>query len=407
MKFIAIFLIFSCFYSCKNENIKTYEMLNPIHVIDFDTLQSIPKFHLSEAVNTSSLIIPELTDKSMFSYVNKLEVYDSLIYILDTNSAKSLFVYNMNGQFLRQIGSIGQGPGEYWNISDFSIDKKRENIYLFDCDKQEINAYDIHSGKYKYTNSIDIKSNAEYIDCIDEELYISSYYYKQPDSDYLLFKLNQKDFCVEECYFSAKKYNKGSYAADYGGRSEFYNTPNGVRFIKNLSDIIMAIDPKGIYPFLALKSKNLLTVDDVKSKMTFSHDSRELNQGFMMQSVFDNMNKIYNIDEYIEFGDYIIFYITIDNGKNDVTRIVYNVKSKQSRLFNFVYDDVTFKKIGYQPSINFVYADSTAVYAYFRQEEIDRLLFCINEGCTDEFKMKNRISTITENSNPIIIRYEY
>lgn len=174
-----------------------------------------------------------------------------------------------------------------------------------------------------------------------------------------------------------------------------------------MSDTIVTVDSKGIWPFLTLRSKNLLTVNDVKSKMTFSHDSRELNQGFMIQSVFTNMNKIYNIDEYIEFGDYIIFYITIDNGKNDVTRIVYNMKSKQSRLFNFVYDDVTFKKIGYQPSINFVYADSTAVYAYFHQEEIDRLLFCINEGCTEEFKTKNKISTITEKSNPILIRYEY
>ena len=404
MKLINLFLILSCFYSCTTKNVNTYEMLESIHVIDFDTLKMISKFHLSEAVYSSSFIIPELTDQSMFSFVDKLEVADSLIYILDTYKAKAVFVYGMDGRFLRKIGSIGQGPGEYLNISDFSIDKKGGNICLFDCNKQKINVYDIHTGKYKSANYIKIESNVEYI---DNNLYVSSYYYKQPDPDFLLFKLDQKDFFIEESYFSAKKYNKGSYAADYGGRSEFYNTPNGVRFIKNLSDTIVTVDSKGIWPFLTLRSKNLLTVNDVKSKMTFSHDSRELNQGFMIQSVFTNMNKIYNIDEYIEFGDYIIFYITIDNGKNDVTRIVYNMKSKQSRLFNFVYDDVTFKKIGYQPSINFVYADSTAVYAYFHQEEIDRLLFCINEGCTEEFKTKNKISTITEKSNPILIRYEY
>jgi hypothetical protein len=47
---------------------------------------------------------------------------------------KSLFVFDTNGKFLHGIGKMGKGPGEYFELRNFDIDKNG-NIYILDFRK--------------------------------------------------------------------------------------------------------------------------------------------------------------------------------------------------------------------------------------------------------------------------------
>jgi hypothetical protein len=39
-------------------------------------------------------------------------------------------VFDRNGKFIRKIGSIGRGPGEYVHYFNFTVDENSESVYV-------------------------------------------------------------------------------------------------------------------------------------------------------------------------------------------------------------------------------------------------------------------------------------
>ncbi|MDR1896659.1 MAG: 6-bladed beta-propeller, partial [Prevotellaceae bacterium] len=54
--------------------------------------------------------------------------------------AKNVLVFKDNGEFERQVGARGQGPGEYIQANDFSIDSQG-NVYVYDGPKKQLLLY--------------------------------------------------------------------------------------------------------------------------------------------------------------------------------------------------------------------------------------------------------------------------
>ena len=70
--------------------------------------------------------------------------------MLDSRSAKSLFVFDKERLFIKTIGSIGNGPGEYTSIDDFTIDFDEKRNYN-NWQWKKIDFYDIFTGKFLRT----------------------------------------------------------------------------------------------------------------------------------------------------------------------------------------------------------------------------------------------------------------
>ena len=51
------------------------------------------------------------------------------------------------GKYLRDIGSIGRGPGEYTGISSAQIDEAGGKVWISTIDKNKIYSYDISTGR--------------------------------------------------------------------------------------------------------------------------------------------------------------------------------------------------------------------------------------------------------------------
>lgn len=64
---------------------------------------------------------------------------DGNIFITDRNSSV-IKVFDKNFRFLKSIGNIGQGPGEFQEITNFEIDNKK-NIVVFDNLSQRFTTY--------------------------------------------------------------------------------------------------------------------------------------------------------------------------------------------------------------------------------------------------------------------------
>jgi hypothetical protein len=74
--------------------------------------------------------ILETNDSCLFGEINKLEIYNGQYYILDRSDRKKIFVFSKNGKFIRAIGSVGKGPGEYNNVEDFTVNPKTGDVVI-------------------------------------------------------------------------------------------------------------------------------------------------------------------------------------------------------------------------------------------------------------------------------------
>ena len=103
------------------------------------------------------------------SKIGQIVITDSYIFI---QSRCELYMFSRTGKFIRKIGSIGKGPGEYICALSFGIDSTNQKIYIqtsthtlmtfsFDGKHIETNPLKAHGELFYYNNKIISVSNLE------------------------------------------------------------------------------------------------------------------------------------------------------------------------------------------------------------------------------------------------------
>ncbi|GHT23653.1 hypothetical protein FACS189430_07270 [Bacteroidia bacterium] len=139
-KYYIYLLLLLC--SC-SENNRIFEAENIIH-IDVEKSDKEYARYASKLVKSVSYIPLQTTNDCLIGQITKLIYAKDLIYIYDIQSNK-LYQFDKNGQFLRSIGAIGQGPGEYIRIQSFDVNQINGNISIYCQIKQSILEY-THDG---------------------------------------------------------------------------------------------------------------------------------------------------------------------------------------------------------------------------------------------------------------------
>ena len=114
--FILLFLVTMC-TSC-NIN-KTGNEGDLILNVDFKSPNPV---QFDELFSKIELIPLETNDSCLLVSVDKVFLSGEELFVFD-QIKPSLFVFDKNGNFKRQISRIGNGPGEYQTISDVFIEK--------------------------------------------------------------------------------------------------------------------------------------------------------------------------------------------------------------------------------------------------------------------------------------------
>ena len=125
--------------------------------------------------------------------LDKIQGLNNRIFILDRHQAKGVFEFTRDGVFVRQIGSRGNGPGEYIVPGDFSLDMVNGRIYILDDQKQTISQYNISDGKFQKTIALDKESGirSHRIQWADGSLFVDLYCFdEQPATDGLLRRID-------------------------------------------------------------------------------------------------------------------------------------------------------------------------------------------------------------------------
>jgi hypothetical protein len=330
------------------------------YVIDLDSIPTVSNFKMSSIFGKAKAILLEETDYAVIGEIYSFQIFDDYIFVMDRHKAKKMFVFNKDGKYVRQIGSFGQGPGEYLSLNDFCLDTVNHEIYINDATKRKLHKYNFETGKY--VNSIDMNPNKRYCYYVT---YLNNTIYANLLSDNsllsstnLLVKMDFKTNTLEEL-FNTDDYNCGwsrSYFTQYNFFSSKLDSP---KFVAHLMTTVMSIDETGIYPYLTVKSKDWVTKADILSE-------EKLDEMLTDQyTLFSDKGKAYNIHNYMEHGDYI--YFEYEHG-HVLFFVVFNKKTNEAYkcdYFKNLENDLFFKAGTKGLYMAFPFVTSDAAYGVY------------------------------------------
>jgi hypothetical protein len=196
--------------SCRTSTNSDTHNIEAVYTINLDDIKPEGVPLMTSAIFKSvKTIILEDHDDAVFGMINELQVFEDNIFILDNTFVMKLFGFGKNGKFIRQIGSKGQGPGEYISIDDFCINGEKRKIYLLDYNNKRIFVYNLDTGKYLNTVKFSLdETSCKYLAYHDNKLYTSTFPYDFRKKSNLLMELDLKTGKQKE-YLDADTYNYG------------------------------------------------------------------------------------------------------------------------------------------------------------------------------------------------------
>lgn len=147
MKKSTLYFMFLHFFfiSCGEKSaIKESEIIKSVEteIIKIVDIHANTHIDISSLLDTIKYVKLELTEESIIGYIQKITIYEDRIYILDTQTS-SLFVFDINGNYLFKIDRRGAGPEEYIQLDFFDIDFRNNEIMLTDLMGYWVMKYDM------------------------------------------------------------------------------------------------------------------------------------------------------------------------------------------------------------------------------------------------------------------------
>lgn len=226
MKNSFIILLVVCTLGCREKKVPQIANI-PIEVIDFESLneinENIPKKFIK---NKSYINISTANEDLLFGNIDHIKIKNDRIFIID--SQKKIFaVFDIHGNGIGKIGSVGRAPQEYLNTTSFSIDSAGR-IYLIDGNIDKINIYD---KDFKFINSRPLPFEVDIIHCLPSGhllLGLSSWNTKKNAKDKIIE--TDSNLLTQKSYHQYDEYiDNNTWFSDYyfteTAHSIFYNRP--------------------------------------------------------------------------------------------------------------------------------------------------------------------------------------
>jgi hypothetical protein len=322
MKNIWFIIFFCTLFSCNRRSV----IQNPdaLYVIDIDKLVKQDTVYISSFFDSVRTIILEETEDVVIGEVRAIQICEDYIFVLDTWKAKKLFVFDKNGKYVRHVGRIGQGPGEYLGIMDFCINLDSREIYLLDDWKKKIHKYSFDNGNYM--GYIDLPKDVSFVFIAynQDKLYAKIRYYDQKQGDNLLLKIDCKTGKLTE-HLSADNYNLGWNRNSFMDNSFFLTRDDSLKYAELLMNTVYSISYDSIYPYLTLKSKDWVQKTDFPAE----YDDEKFRAS--------DIRYAYCIHNYFEHHNFIYLQYRY---RDKIYSVVYDKKTNEASVYNSLQNDL-------------------------------------------------------------------
>lgn len=221
----CIFLVLAILQiSCKGYQ-KELSTDEAYYKVDVDTLKNRGVCPISTYFKSVKPILLETSENNLLKSIDAIQITDDYIFILD-RQYKKLYCFNKTGRFIRQIGHLGNGPGEFSNISDFTLNKNNKLIFILDNYTSKIHVYKFtgeHISSINIHNTIDgvfghIQYSNNYLFTDFQPNKISS-----NNATPLLIKIDMNSGKLLNEYLSSEIHNLGFQLITFKRNSYFYS----------------------------------------------------------------------------------------------------------------------------------------------------------------------------------------
>ena len=314
-----LLLLIVFFVSCQDSKEPNLQVKNVL--LDINIEQEL---RLSEIADTVEVVLLEQTDDSNIALVERIIPYKDRYYVMNSIgfSIGRLHVFDKDGNFLQEIGRRGEGPGEYVDLQDITIDTKNEEL-VFMTQPKGIYKYDMQGnfigrlrGGYGSTLATDSDGN----------VYKTNRCYKdKPDR---LLMVNEKDSVsfghVEEKYFvMVNHYSFNNEFDTYNGRV-YYSYPH--------CDTIFDVTGGRKVPFLYINyDGENLPIDEIFAEGRSLQESGKINNKY---------RRCWNTDAF-RLSDKFLYIGSVDGEKHGIISL-YSFKTGNVLSGHRLIDDVFF-----------------------------------------------------------------
>ncbi len=138
----CICLLLSCGNESAEEMLPEYSSFDGIQKkwrVDTTQVVTLPipaqaeqELLFSHYIDTSWSIPLETNSESIIGAVDKVLIFNDIIYVLDIRKAKHLLAFDLKGNFLFKVGQQGLKRGSYLQPDDFCVNREEQKIVIYD-----------------------------------------------------------------------------------------------------------------------------------------------------------------------------------------------------------------------------------------------------------------------------------
>jgi hypothetical protein len=351
--FIFLFIIVMFCASCKEKrqhiNIRHN---NAAYTINLDSVKT-EESPLKASVIFKNVrpIILEDHEYAIIGRIDGIQVFENYMFILDQLKAQKLFVFDRNGKYIRQIGSRGQGPGEYVALNDFCINKEKREICILD-NLRKILIYDIDTGKHKKTLKYNLYESSPYIVYNSNKFYMAIVPY-DTDKGNLLMALDmetgeQKQFLDTDTYNCG--WNRNSFTPYNYFSAQLSDSP---KFIPQFTNTVMSIEKDTVRPYLNVYHKDWVRKSDILSEEKLKELGTDLSS-----HLFSKHRTWLFQHNYVESDKYIYFQHVRGS-------VLFDKQTQKTTLYKVMYNDL--RGFGFT---NLMFYNSQFAYEYHWNDQM-------------------------------------
>lgn len=264
---------------------------------------------LSEIASDIEFVKLETQTNCLVGGINRIVRCGKSILIL-ANSKKSLLLFSENGKFIRKIGNLGKGPGEYVEIYGLSIDPLTQHIYVLDNGQVKIIEY-LANGDFAKETKLGFYAT-DVLPFVGGFLFYTGSPYAYKTEGYALTSTT-KDYKSKGRFHSlpdlkGKPYRLGT----------FYQNNTEVCFWEPYWDTVFAFDG-----------------NNVKPRYYFEQGKEKIPKKFLSDTklMWSEIDKYFYLNSFTEFRNFIYFEVIDVNRK--AIRIVYDKVKKIGFYINY------------------------------------------------------------------------
>jgi len=246
--FRSCFIIGLFFLTFCTQPVQKVSVLNP------ETASEL-KITLSDLATDISYI--PLSNEVPIRLINRVAVTDSFIFV--GSNPSGLLAFDHQGKLVRQIGRIGNGPGEYHHGSSFSLDRKHKRVCLLD--RNNVLEYTVDGRFTKEFSILKFGNDFQDIQCQDGLIYLfEPVSFGNAKYEWLIVDENGNEVFAKYNFIPKFKSNEG-------GDCHAFSDGHMLYYMNSYNDTIFAIKGKDYQAkYLMAKGKYSPLIDEPGSQ---------------------------------------------------------------------------------------------------------------------------------------------